>query len=63
MVRRLLARRRASDDTEAVIEGRLQVYLDKTLPLREYYADREWMFTVDGTQAPDNVHEDISWPG
>jgi adenylate kinase len=59
LVRRLLARRRGSDDTEAVIERRLQVYLDKTVPLLEYYADREWMFTVDGTQAPDAVHEDI----
>src|ERR1700676_398722 len=29
LVRRLLARRRGSEDTEAVIERRLQVYLDK----------------------------------
>ena len=35
------------------------MYLDKTVPLLEYYADREWMFAVDGTQAPDAVHEDI----
>jgi adenylate kinase family enzyme len=35
------------------------VYLDKTVPLLEYYADREWMFTVDGAQPPDAVHEDI----
>ena len=59
LVRRLLARRRGSDDTEAVIERRLQVYLDKTVPLLEYYADREWMLVVDGTQAPDAVHQDI----
>ena len=59
LVRRLLARGRGSDDTEAVIERRLQVYLDKTVPLLEYYADREWMFAVDGTLAPDTVHEDI----
>ncbi len=59
LVRRLLARGRGSDDTEAVIERRLQVYLDKTVPLLEYYADREWMFAVDGTQAPGAVHEDI----
>src|SRR5580698_7960912 len=57
--RRLLARRRGSEDTEAVIERRLQVYLDKTVPLLEYYADREWMFTVDGAQPPEAVHEDI----
>jgi adenylate kinase len=59
LVRRLLARRRGSEDTEAVIERRLQVYLDKTVPLLDYYADREWMFTVDGAQSPDAVHRDI----
>ncbi len=59
LVRRLLSRRRGSDDTEAVIENRLQVYLDKTVPLLEYYAGREWMFTVDGAQPPDAVHADI----
>jgi adenylate kinase len=59
LVRRLLARRRGSEDTEAVIEHRLQVYLDKTVPLLEYYADREWLFTVHGSQSADAVHEDI----
>ena len=59
LVRRLLARRRGAEDTEAVIERRLQVYLDKTVPLLDYYAEREWLFTVDGAQPPDTVHEDI----
>jgi adenylate kinase len=59
LVRRLLSRRRGLDDTEAVIEHRLQVYLDKTVPLLEYYAGREWMFTVDGAQPPDAVHAEI----
>ena len=59
LVRRLLARRRGTEDTETVIERRLQVYLDKTVPLLEYYADREWMFTVDGSQPADAVHADI----
>ena len=59
LVRRLLSRRRGSDDTEAVIEHRLQVYLEKTVPLLEYYAGREWMFTVDGARPPGQVHEDI----
>jgi adenylate kinase len=59
LVRRLLARQRGSDDTEAVIENRLQVYLDKTVPLLEYYAGREWMFSVNGAQLADAVHEDI----
>ena len=59
LVRRLLSRRRGLDDTEAVIDHRLQVYLDKTVPLLEYYAGREWMFTVDGAQPPDVVHAEI----
>jgi adenylate kinase len=59
LVRRLLARGRGSDDTEAVIEHRLQVYLDQTVPLLEYYAGREWMFAVDGAQPPDAVHQEI----
>ena len=59
LVRRLLSRHRGSDDTEAVIEHRMQVYLDKTVPLLEYYAGREWMFTVDAAQPRDAVHEEI----
>ena len=59
LVRRLLERRRGSDDTEAVIQNRLQVYLDKTVPLLEYYAGREWMFAVDGSQPADSVHKEI----
>jgi adenylate kinase len=59
LIRRLLARGRGSDDTEAVIEHRLQVYLDQTVPLLEYYAGREWMFAVNGAQPPDAVHQEI----
>jgi adenylate kinase len=59
LVRRLLARGRGSDDTEAVIDRRLQVYEDMTVPLLEYYAGREWMFTVDGAEPPEAVHEEI----
>jgi adenylate kinase len=59
LVRRLLSRRRGSEDTEAVIEHRLEVYLEKTVPLLAYYACRELMFAVDGAQSPDAVHEEI----
>jgi adenylate kinase len=59
LIRRLLARSRGSDDTEDVIAHRLQVYQEKTIPLLEYYANREWMFSVDGTRTPDEVHEAI----
>ena len=59
LIRRLLARGRGSDDSEAVIAHRLQVYREKTIPLLEYYAGREWMFAVDGTRSPGQVHVDI----
>ena len=59
LVRRLLARGRGSEDTEAVVEHRLQVYLQQTVPLLEYYAGREWMFTVDGARPADVVYDDI----
>jgi len=59
LVRRLLSRRRGSEDTEEVIEHRLEVYLDKTVPLLEYYANRELVFAVDGAQPPEVVHEEI----
>jgi adenylate kinase len=60
LVRRLLARSRGSEDTEAVIEHRLQVYLEKTVPLLDYYGRREWLVTVDGAQSEDEVHEAIA---
>jgi adenylate kinase len=59
LVRRLRRRGRGSDDTEDVIDHRLQVYLENTVPLLEYYAGREWMFAVDGSRPPDAVHEEI----
>jgi adenylate kinase len=59
LIRRLLARSRGDDDTEDVIAHRLQVYREKTIPLLEYYAGREWMFAVDGAQSPDRVHKEI----
>jgi adenylate kinase len=59
LVHRLLARGRGADDTEEVIDHRLQVYQEMTIPLLDYYANREWMFAVDGTQSAQAVHEDI----
>jgi adenylate kinase len=60
LIRRLLARGRGSEDDEAVVEHRLQVYQERTVPLLDYYAGREWMFTVDGSRSADAVHEDIA---
>jgi adenylate kinase len=59
LIRRLLARGRGAEDAQDVVEHRLEVYLARTVPLVDYYAGREWMFTVDGSRPPDLVHEDI----
>ena len=55
LVRRLLARGRGSDDTQEVIEHRLEVYEAKTKPMIDYYAERERLLTVDGSMPPDEV--------
>jgi adenylate kinase len=60
LMRRLLARGRGSEDVEAVIENRLKMYQEKTVPLLHYYAGREWMFTVDGARSAEAVHQDIA---
>ena len=55
LVRRLLARGRGTDDTAEVIAHRLEVYEKHTLPMLDYYADREELVTVDGARPPDDV--------
>lgn len=60
LIRRLLARGRGSEDAEAVIDHRLRMYQEKTVPLLDYYASREWIFTVDGARPAETVHEDIA---
>jgi adenylate kinase len=55
LVRRLLARSRGAEDSAEVIEHRIGVYEEKTVPLLEYYRQREWLITVDGSQSEDDV--------
>jgi adenylate kinase len=62
LVQRLLARAEEdgrSDDNEATIRHRLEVYNEKTAPLREYYADRGILLEVDAMQPVDDVYRDI----
>ena len=55
LIRRLLARGRGSDDTQEVIEHRLEVYEAKTRPMIEYYRQRERLVTVNGARREDEV--------
>ncbi len=55
LIRRLLARGRGTDDTEDVIAHRLDVFREHTLPMLDYYADREELIKVDGARPEDEV--------
>jgi adenylate kinase len=55
LVRRLLARGRGTDDTADVIEHRLEVYMEHTVPMLDYYQQREELVRVDGGRTPDEV--------
>lgn len=55
LVRRLLARGRGADDTAEVIEHRLAVYEERTLPMLDYYREREQLVIVNGEREMDEV--------
>jgi adenylate kinase len=59
LVRRLLARGRGAEDTEDVVRHRLAVYQELTVPMLEYYAEREELVSVDGTAPPEQVHDEV----
>lgn len=62
LVRRLVQRRRESgrtDDTEAVIRQRLEVYEENTAPLVDFYEERGILLRVDGTGSVEDVTERI----
>jgi adenylate kinase len=47
------------DDTEEALRRRLEVYHEHTEPLKDYYAQRGILVTVDATQSIPEVTEDI----
>jgi len=47
------------DDTEATVGKRIQVYMDETSPLIEYYTKAGKLANIDGQQQIDTVFEDI----
>jgi adenylate kinase len=57
LVERLLARGRGADDTRDVIEHRLEVYQERTLPMIDYYAQRERLVHVNGARPV----SEVSW--
>jgi adenylate kinase len=59
LIRRLLSRHRGEEDTEEIINHRLDVYDKRTVPLLDYYADRETLVSVDGGLPIDAVTKSI----
>ncbi len=55
LVQRLLSRGRGADDTAEVIEHRLTVFEEHTLPMLDYYAEREKLVIVNGARGMDEV--------
>src|SRR5436853_81021 len=47
-------------DKEEVIRQRLQLYMEKTRPLLEYYDETNRLYRVDGTGTPENVFSRIA---
>ncbi|MEW6567247.1 MAG: adenylate kinase [Chloroflexota bacterium] len=50
---------RRSDDDEAAVARRIQVYLEETEPLIRYYRKRRVVFDVDGEQTIERVTADL----
>lgn len=61
VVRERMMDRARPDDTPASIEERLTWYRDETLPVVEYYRQREHttVHDIDGTASIDEVHQEI----
>lgn len=47
------------DDNEATVTKRIDVYLNETMPLIEYYQNRNKLAVIDGQQHIDKVFDDI----
>ncbi len=61
IVRERMHVRARKDDTDASIEARLKWYREETLPVLEYYRNREGtnVVEIDGTDTIEGVHKEI----
>lgn len=57
LIRRMLARARGAEDTAEVIAHRLEVYEERTVPLLDYYREREMLVGVNGGRPV----EEVTW--
>jgi adenylate kinase len=56
---RRMTRRRRSDDTEDLINSRLDLFEQEVAPVIKYYEDRGRLIRVNGEQSIDDVHRDV----
>ena len=59
LVERLLARKR-KDDNESTIRRRLEVYHQDTVPVIDFYQEKETLKTIDGNKTMEEVTESLS---
>jgi adenylate kinase len=55
LVRRLFARGRGNEDTKEIIAHRIEVYEQRTVPMLDYYAERERVIRVNGARPVNEV--------
>lgn len=48
-----------SDDHPEILQRRLDLFHERTIPLLEYYEYRDKLLTIDGDQSPQQVQQDI----
>jgi adenylate kinase len=58
LLKRSLERDR-SDDSPEILQRRLDLFEERTLPLLEYYEHRNKLLTVNGDRPPEQVQQDI----
>jgi adenylate kinase len=58
LLRRSIDRAR-SDDHPEILQRRLDLFHERTIPLLEYYEYRNKLLTVNGDQSPEQVQQDI----
>ena len=58
LMSRSLGRSRA-DDQPQIVQRRIDLFRDRTIPILEYYEHRQKLLTVSGDQPPDQIHQKI----
>jgi adenylate kinase len=59
MINRSLARS-FTDDQPEIIERRLQLFQERTIPILEYYGWRDQLLTINGDQPQESVQQEIN---